>query len=198
MTTIMGIDRLRMGTDGKGVTTLVAFYGCPLSCRYCLNPQCHEIPVDESLPTPEQLCAELAKDNLYFRMTEGGVTFGGGEPLLQSAYIATFAKLAPAEWKLRIETSLYVPWEYIEPLTERVDQWIIDIKDAEDEIYFRYTDCHNALVKENVRRLAELVGPEKLHIRVPHIPGYNTSEDVERSVAFYEKYGEVEVFEYLL
>ena len=39
---IFGISRLRMGTDGKGITTLVTFMGCPLKCKYCLNPKCHE------------------------------------------------------------------------------------------------------------------------------------------------------------
>ena len=38
---IFGISRLRMGTDGKGITTLVAMMGCPLKCRYCLNDRCH-------------------------------------------------------------------------------------------------------------------------------------------------------------
>lgn len=38
---IFGISRHRMGIDGNGVTTLVAFMGCPLKCRYCLNDQCH-------------------------------------------------------------------------------------------------------------------------------------------------------------
>ena len=38
---IMGVERLRINSDGDGVTTLVGFYGCPLKCRYCLNPQCN-------------------------------------------------------------------------------------------------------------------------------------------------------------
>lgn len=39
---IFAIDRLRMGTDGHGITTLVCFMGCPLRCAYCLNDRCHE------------------------------------------------------------------------------------------------------------------------------------------------------------
>ena len=42
MSEIMGISRLRIDTDGEGVTTLVAFYGCPLSCKYCINSQCNK------------------------------------------------------------------------------------------------------------------------------------------------------------
>lgn len=40
---ILAIDRLRMGMDGEGVTTLVALYGCPLKCKYCINNECHTI-----------------------------------------------------------------------------------------------------------------------------------------------------------
>ncbi len=39
---LIAINRLRIGTDGHGITTLVAFHGCPLHCRYCLNPECLE------------------------------------------------------------------------------------------------------------------------------------------------------------
>lgn len=39
---VFGISRLRIGTDGKGITTLVTFMGCPLNCKYCLNDFCHE------------------------------------------------------------------------------------------------------------------------------------------------------------
>ena len=89
---IMSISRLRMGTDGKGVSTLVAFFGCPLHCKYCINDFCHKKKgCDESVPrgayTPEQLIKILRKDELYYRMSGGGVTFGGGEPLLQSLFI---------------------------------------------------------------------------------------------------------------
>ena len=42
MSDIMSISRLRMGTDGKGVTTLVGFYGCPLDCKYCINKHYHD------------------------------------------------------------------------------------------------------------------------------------------------------------
>lgn len=44
MSSIMGISRLRTGTDGDGITTLVTFYKCPLKCRYCINDKCHENP----------------------------------------------------------------------------------------------------------------------------------------------------------
>ncbi len=84
----IGIDRHRLGVDGVGVTTLAAFHGCPLRCRYCLNHRCLEAP--EGLPcyTPQQLYGKVAIDYLYCISTGGGVCFGGGELLLRVDFIA--------------------------------------------------------------------------------------------------------------
>lgn len=80
----IGLCRHRIQTDGEGVTTLAAFHGCPLHCRYCLNPQCHTSPDRWLWHTPETLYQEVKQDELYFLATGGGITFGGGEPLAWS------------------------------------------------------------------------------------------------------------------
>ncbi len=71
---IMTVSRLRMGTDGKGVSTLVTFFGCPLHCKYCINNFCHEADnafddVPRGAYTPEELFAVLEKDDI-FRLTD--------------------------------------------------------------------------------------------------------------------------------
>lgn len=68
--------------DGAGVTTLLAFHGCPLACKYCLNPQTLSPKGVWKTFTMEEMFDIVKKDDLYFRATGGGVTFGGGEPLL--------------------------------------------------------------------------------------------------------------------
>ncbi|MDE6542088.1 MAG: 4Fe-4S cluster-binding domain-containing protein, partial [Muribaculaceae bacterium] len=73
---IIGIARHRLSTDGDGVTTLVAFHGCPLRCRYCLNPQSLGEGGCFRWYSPEQLYAAARIDELYFISTNGGVTFG--------------------------------------------------------------------------------------------------------------------------
>ena len=84
---LIGIARHRLTIDGEGVTTLVAFHGCPLRCKYCLNPTSLQPDgVWESYDCT-QLYEEVRKDELYFLASCGGVTFGGGEPLLQSEFI---------------------------------------------------------------------------------------------------------------
>lgn len=90
---LIGIARHRLTIDGEGVTTLVAFHGCPLRCKYCLNPTSLQPDgVWESYDC-NQLYEEVRKDELYFLASCGGVTFGGGEPLLQSEFIRQFRQL---------------------------------------------------------------------------------------------------------
>ena len=80
---LIGVSRHRIGVDGEeGVTTLVAFHGCPLRCQYCLNPKALSSNGVWKRYTPEELYNHVKQDDLYFRATGGGVTFGGGEPLI--------------------------------------------------------------------------------------------------------------------
>ncbi len=200
---IMAVSRLRMATDGKGISTLVAFFGCPLHCKYCANECCHE-GIGSLLGTPrvaykpEELIKVLRKDEIYYLMTGGGVVFGGGEPLLQSAFIHEVCKLAVPGWKKRIETSLNVPWSCVEPLLYDLDEWIIDVKDINNTIYNKYTGMDNENVLRNLLAMRDIVPLEKMHIRIPYIAGFNTPDDVEKSVEWLRDtlYVEPEVFSY--
>ena len=74
---VIGIARHRLQTDGQGVSTLVAFHGCPLHCRYCLNPQSLDKGKFGKRYDCMTLYEEVRVDELYFLATGGGVTFGG-------------------------------------------------------------------------------------------------------------------------
>lgn len=193
---IMGINRHRMGTDGKGISTLITFYGCPLNCKYCLNPQCKSESTPCTYIEPNDLVNLLMVDDIYFKSTGGGIVFGGGEPLLNAEYIKEVCDLVPLQWKIRIETSLNVKWDKIELLLPYIDQWIIDIKDSNTEIYKNYTGVDNLKVYDNVLRLSHKPGKEKLLIRIPKIPNYNTEKDIQESVKLYSNLGNIDVFNY--
>ncbi len=75
---LIGISRHRIGVDGEGVTTLVAYHRCPLRCQYCLNPKALSPNGVWKRYTPEELYNHVKQDDLYFRATGGGMTFGGG------------------------------------------------------------------------------------------------------------------------
>lgn len=179
---LIGISRHRLTTDGEGVTTLVAFHGCPLRCKYCLNPQSFAQEGVWKQYDCEQLYEEVKIDELYFLATHGGVTFGGGEPALQSNFISEFRRLCGTGWKITIETSLNVPQENIERLLPVVDCYIVDIKDMNNDRYETYTGKSNTRVIENLRWLVIQGKAKQITIRVPHIPSYNTETDIENSI----------------
>ena len=173
----IAVNRHRLATDGEGVTTLVAFHGCPLRCRYCLNPQCLQVDGVWRRLTPGELYSEVEIDDLYFIATGGGICFGGGEPLLYPESIRTFSKLMNPEWKLTVETSLNVPLENIKTIAALVQMWYIDIKDFSPTLYNAYTGKDNTQVIRNLVWLAANGYADKVILRLPLIPEYNTEED---------------------
>lgn len=178
---IFGISRHRLTTDGEGVTTLVAFSGCPLRCKYCLNKASWDMDKGRDY-TPEILFEEVKIDQLYFLATHGGVTFGGGEPLLQVEFIKQFRELCGPQWQILAETSLNVPFENVQTIDPILDGYIVDIKDMNPEIYQAYTGKDNSVVLTNLEWLLKNGAPNRIMVRVPHIPEFNTDEDVAKSI----------------
>ena len=186
---LIGISRHRLTTDGEGVTTLVAFHGCPLRCKYCLNPQSlHSEGIWKHYDC-RQLYEEVRLDELYFLATHGGITFGGGEPCLQSDFIYEFRQLCGQEWQLSVESSLNVPQENIEKLLPVIDYYIIDIKDINNDIYQQYTGKENEKVLNNLHYLIEHGKNEQIIVRTPIIPVYNSESDVDNSIRLLKEMG---------
>lgn len=185
----IAINRHRLTTDGEGVTTLVSFHGCPLHCEYCLNAQCLQADGVWCRLTPGELYSEVEIDDLYFVATGGGICFGGGEPLLRSDFIKAFAEIMNPEWKLTIETSLNVPLENVKAIASLVQMWYVDIKDMNPDIYKAYGCKENKQVVSNLQWLAANGYADKVIIRLPLIPEYNTDEDRQMSQQQLEKMG---------
>ena len=185
----IAINRHRLTTDGEGVTTLVGFHGCPLHCEYCLNAQCLQADGVWCRLTPGELYSEVEIDGLYFVATGGGICFGGGEPLLRSDFIKAFAEIMNPEWKLTIETSLNVPLENVKAIASLVQMWYVDIKDMNPDIYKAYGCKENKQVISNLQWLAANGYADKVIIRLPLIPEYNTDEDRQMSQQQLEKMG---------
>ena len=196
---IFGIGRHRLTVDGEGVTTLVAFNGCPLRCKYCLNKTSWDMDKGRDY-TPESLFEEVKIDQLYFLATRGGITFGGGEPLLQKEFIKEFRTLCGTQWRIVVETSLHVPFEIVQEIDAVVDGYIVDIKDMNPAIYLDYTSKENALVLKNLEWILQHGDVKRIKVRVPHIPEFNTDEDVAKSVEILKGMGvvDIEEFEYVI
>lgn len=195
---LLVIDRLRMETDGDGVTTLVAGAGCPLSCRYCLNKS---ILTREAEPvSAEELYERLKIDDLYFRATGGGPTFGGGESLLHAEFISRFREVCGRDWRIYAETSLNVAAEAVREAAGCVDFFIVDIKTADADIYRAYTGGEAAPALSNLGLLLSLVGPERVRVRIPLIPGFNDEADRRATDAAVRALGaeNTEFFDYVV
>lgn len=165
--------------------------GCPLKCKYCLNEKCHKSIYEDNryrlrkgvyMVTPKSLYDMVQRDNIYFQATNGGICFGGGEPTMNVEFIREFAKLCGQRWRITIETALTCSYNDIKALADIVDEWIVDVKDMNSNIYMQYTGKTSA-IRQELKSLKMLVPMEKITIRVPHIPDYNTDEDVKASVA---------------
>ena len=197
---IIGISRLRMGSDGQGITALVAFHGCPLRCRYCLNPSCLDAKAKYKRMTPQEVMSELRKDELYYLATKGGVTFGGGEPLLNSEFIKEVLDLGAKKWNVSVETSLNVPRQHLEALLPYVNEYIVDVKDMNSDIYKQYTGSSNKLVLSNLKWLVENGVADRVLCRIPFIEGYNDEISLENSKSDLLQMGitRFEAFKYII
>ena len=195
----MNISRLRIGIDGKGVTTLVSSVGCPLHCQYCINKKILAANKFENV-TAKELVERVRCDHLYYLATGGGVTFGGGESLLQASFFSYFKEVCPQEWRLCAETSLSVPQETVALAEESIDEFIVDCKDMDPEIYHAYTGGDEPLMESNLRFLLEKAGPERVVVRVPLIPDYNDEEKRDKSIERLKAIGveRMDVFSYVI
>jgi pyruvate formate lyase activating enzyme len=196
----IGIGRTRMATDGEGVTTLAAFWGCPLACKHCLNPQSLSEDSVKRVLTAEELYDLVRIDELYFLATGGGITFGGGEPCLYADFIKEFRNRCGQEWCITLETSLNVSLENIKTLYSSVNEYIVDIKDMNPKIYKSYTGKDNSLPIANLKWLIEQGKIENIRVRVPLIPNFNTEKDTKRTVSALKKLGiqKIETFSYII
>ena len=121
--------------DGPGIRTTVFFKGCSIRCPWCSNPENLKPEIEEydggifGLDIElEELEKEILKDKKYYK-TGGGVTFSGGEPLLQFKRIEKLLEnLKKQNINICVETSLYVPEELVGIALKYVDEFIVELK----------------------------------------------------------------------
>ena len=121
----------------------------------------------------------IKKDKSLFERSGGGVTFSGGEPLLQPEFLSEVMQKCNAEGiHTAIESAVCVPWESIEKILPYCDHFICDLKHADTEMHKSGTGVGNERIIENLSRLAKT--GKLFEVRTPIIPGFNDSaEDVK-------------------
>lgn len=149
---------------------------CGRCADYCPNGA---IKIYGRKMTPPEILELLKKDTVYFNTSGGGVTFSGGECMLQPEFLLETAKLCSSEViSVAIDTAGNVPWKYFEAVEPFTDWFLYDIKAVDETMHKKLTGVSNRLILVNFERLLS-VCPKKVIVRIPVIPGAN--DDSENS-----------------
>ncbi|HHX13153.1 MAG TPA: pyruvate formate lyase-activating protein [Clostridiales bacterium] len=121
--------------DGPGIRFVVFMQGCPLRCQFCHNPDTWEVNAGTEY-TPEQLLKEIVKYKSYMEFSGGGVTFTGGEPLLQAEFILEVIKeIKKMGISVAVDTSGFVWNSHVQEVLEYTDIVLLDIKNFDPLVY---------------------------------------------------------------
>ncbi len=185
-----------LGTvDGPGVRAVVFMQGCPLRCHCCHNPETWDISGGESI-SQEELLHKILRCKSYFG-TKGGVTFSGGEPLLQTEALLSFLpKLKEENIHIALDTSGYLLNDNVKKLIDMCDLVLLDYKYSNDADYLKYTGMNKARADEFLAYLNKANKPTWL--RQVIIPDINDTKDsYEILYELKKKYGCIEKIELL-
>lgn len=124
---------------------------------------------------PDEIYQIIEKDRAYYENSGGGVTFSGGECMLQIDVLTDLLILCrKGGVHTAVDTAGCVPWAYFERVAPYTDLYLYDLKCADEALHIKYTGASNQLILSNLRRLAEK-DPRRIIVRIPVIPGFNTT-----------------------
>lgn len=183
--------------DGPGIRTTIFFKGCPMDCWWCHNPESQKKepePFSNSLRNNSQnLCVndgeiigrnvsvrevmeEIKKDIVFYEESEGGVSFSGGEPLMQKDFLnELLINCKKNGLHTTLDTAGCASKEIILQIAPNVDLFLYDLKLIDDKKHQKYTGISNKEILENLLLLSEL--KHNIVIRIPIVPTINDSEE---------------------
>ncbi|MBN1329969.1 MAG: glycyl-radical enzyme activating protein [Candidatus Heimdallarchaeota archaeon] len=195
--------------DGPGIRTTVFFKGCPMNCWWCHNPESQEHEPElitkqvksniasGSCPgtkdvigqeaTVQEVMNELDKDQIFYDVSNGGITFSGGEPLMQPEFLqALLVQCKKRNYHITLDTAGYVSSTVLKTIAKNIDLFLYDIKLIDNDKHKLYTGVSNQPILDNLKLLVKL--NKKIIIRIPVIPSINTtSEELTKIGIFLSK-----------
>ena len=204
MTSVTLFDIKRFAVhDGPGIRTTIFLKGCPLDCWWCHNPESRTPGIEEvnsewmlgekKIETIKtygkhwssvELMKEILKDSIFFEESGGGVTFSGGEPLIQVNALAELLEQCKKHGlHTCIDTCGYAQWSSFEQVLPLSDLFLFDLKMIDPDRHQQYCGVKNDLIIQNLERL--LQHNANVELRIPIIPGIN---NVRSALELYKAY----------
>lgn len=181
--------------DGPGIRITVFLKGCPLRCKWCHNPESlskspdtikEEIVCDGMNFTEQktigntasvnEVMQEILKEKIFFDESGGGVTFSGGEPMMQPEFLLEILEQCKENnIHTVIDTSGFSDETWFRKINPYVDLYLFDLKIADNELHKEKTGVSNESIISNLKFID---GQNKdINIRIPIIPGITDSEE---------------------
>ena len=156
---------------------------CPTGGESCsLCGLCTEVctpgarAVSGKVYTADQVMEQIRADRAFYEKSGGGVTFSGGECMLQADFLAELLIACKAEGiSAAVDTAGNVPYERFAQILPNTDLILYDIKCVTPERHKAFTGADNRLILENYRRL--LGENTRIWVRIPIVPGFNDSRE---------------------
>jgi len=177
--------------DGPGIRVTFFLKGCPLSCRWCHNPEGISPEPEEVIQvnrvgekefsrketagkhlTVREMMEIVEKERVFIEKSGGGVTFSGGEPLMQYDFLIEALRACRENgFHTAVDTSGFSSQGNLEKIIPLTDLFLFDLKHLDPEKHLHYTGVSNERILKN---LATIISSGKdVSLRIPIIPGIN-------------------------
>jgi pyruvate formate lyase activating enzyme len=186
--------------DGPGIRTTVFLKGCRMNCHWCHNPESQSSHPEEVIKTfildgntfylnevigkwmsVDEVMHELRLDRIFYEESSGGVTFSGGEPLMQPEFLVDILKECKTNsLHTAVDTSGYAELSTIEKIIPFTDLFLFDLKLMDEQDHIKYTGVSNKTILENLVFLAS--EEKQVIVRIPIIPGITDTKKNIREI----------------
>ena len=202
--------------DGPGIRQTIFFKGCPLSCHWCHNPESQSPEIEEYIQEnkldgkifrkkqtvgyeidSESLMEIIEGDRIFYEESGGGVTFSGGEPLMQPEFLKTVAaQCKEADVHTALDTCGHADQNILIQVMPYIDLILFDLKIVDDSLHKEYTGVGSGVVLDNLEFLNDT--KQNIRLRFPVIPGItNTTQNLEQIKSYLSKLNKVQYIDVL-